>query len=450
MMKKLTISFFLLYLTAAIWASEVVIWATSDIHGNIINKQCGMLKIASLLQEKRGHSDILIDAGDLWQGSYAANISNGSIVINAFNAMNYDIFVPGNHDFEFGKVILNENLNKIKAQVLSCNWNFEPPHSNIKPYVILERNNFRIGIIGAAERDSKYRITVDKSFHFEDEAAAIGRALKDLRKEKVDLIVLVRHGGIYFSGGSLFSLLKLFPEIDVVIGGHSHELVRGRKIAGAYYVQPGKFAEGISEIRVKFDKNRKIQRISSLYHDVSTYPAAQYMKDIAAEEKVIHKSGYHTFTRKIPENLKNIIDVQKYLILQSVENETSGDADIFFADKSGLEWRGNLNKYLLYRMFPYENQIVTIPVTVNELHIILDECRKYSQKYKVPLVSRSKYGNKKYFLLRTTSFILSGGGRNFPESRRIAERKINEIKQYKSLRFAVTDYLNKSASGTNR
>ena len=38
------------------------------------------------------------------------------------------------------------------------------------------------------------------------------------------------------------------------------------------------------------------------------------MKDIAAEEKVIHKSGYHTFTRKIPENLKNIIDVQKSLL----------------------------------------------------------------------------------------------------------------------------------------
>lgn len=442
MMKKLTISFFLLFLILVSDAAETVIWATSDMHGNIVSKKGGMLRIASLLQEKRGKNDILIDAGDLWQGSYVANSTNGSTVVNAFNAMNYDVFVPGNHDFEFGKAFLLKNLKSIKTQILSCNFCFDPPLENMKPYTVLERNTFRIGIIGAAERESKYRIMPDTALRFADEALSIGRALKALRKEKVDVIVLVRHGGIYFSGGSLFSLLKLFPEIDIVIGGHSHELERGRKIAGAYYVQPGKFAEGISEIRVDFDKNRKIQRISSLYHDVSAYPVAPAMKNISDAEKSIHKSSYHKFRRKIPANLKNITDVQKYLILQGIENKTVGDAYIFFADKSGLEWRGNLNKYLLYRMFPYENHIVTIPVTVSEFNIILDECRKYSKKYKVPLVSRLKHGNKKHLLLRTTSFVLSGGGRNFPNSRRIAEQKLNEIKYCKSMRLAVTDYLN--------
>ena len=80
-----------------------------------------MAKIASLLQEKRGRNDILIDAGDLFQGSYAANTDNGRIVVRAFNAMNYDVYVPGNHEFEFGRDVLYGNLKNIKAQILCCN-----------------------------------------------------------------------------------------------------------------------------------------------------------------------------------------------------------------------------------------------------------------------------------------------------------------------------------------
>ena len=441
MMKKLTISLFLFFWSFAFFAAEVVLWVTTDMHGNIINKNGGMAKIASLLQEKRGRNDILIDAGDLFQGSYAANTDNGRIVVRAFNAMNYDVYVPGNHEFEFGRDVLYGNLKNIKAQILCCNWRFEPPLANMKPYAVLERNGLRIGIIGAGERESKYRILPDNSLVFADEAVSIARAIKELRKDKVDLLMLVRHGGIYFSGGSLYSLMKMFPEIDIVIGGHSHQLERGRKIAGAYYVQSGQYAEGISKITVSFDdNNRRIKRISSEYFPVSAYSAAESMKNILAQEKAIHKSGFHRFKAKLPANLKNIVDVQKYLILQSVEQKGFADADIFFADKSGLEWRKSLNKYLVYRMFPYENQIVTIPVTVNELHIILDECRKYSLKYKIPLVSRLKYGSRKYLLLRTSSFILSGGGRNFPDTRRIAEAKSNEIKTYSSLRLAVYDY----------
>ncbi len=443
MIKKLTISLFLLFWSLSFWAAEVVLWVTTDMHGNIINKKGGMAKIASLLQEKRGKNDILIDAGDLFQGSYTANTDNGSIVVKAFNSMNYDVYVPGNHEFEFGRDILYKNLMNIKAQILCCNWRFEPPLENMKSYAVFVRNGLRIGIIGAGERESKYRILPDKSLVFADESVSIARAIKELRKEKVDLLVLVRHGGVYFSGGSLYSLMKMFPEIDIVIGGHSHQLERGKKIAGAYYVQSGQYAEGISKITVSFDENnRRVKRISSEYFPAAACAAADNMKNILAQEKIIHKSGYYKFKAKLPLNLRNIAEVQKYLILQSVAQKGFADADIFFTDKSGVEWRKVLNKYLVYRMFPYENQIVTIPVTVKELHVILEECRKYSLKYKTPLVSRLKHGSKKHLLLRTSSFILSGGGRNFPNTRRIAEAKSNEIKSYSSLRVAVHEYLN--------
>ena len=80
-------------------------------------------------------------------------------------------------------------------------------------------------------------------------------------------------------------------------------------------------------------------------------------------------------------------------------------------------------------------------VNEKEYETILEECRKYSKKYKVPLIAERHDKSKKYFLLRTSAFVLSGGGRNFPLSRNIAEQKKNGIKEYPSLRQLITEYL---------
>ncbi|MBR2509894.1 MAG: bifunctional metallophosphatase/5'-nucleotidase [Lentisphaeria bacterium] len=440
-MKK-NITFLLIFLLSVLLqASEVVIWATTDMHGILQSKRGGMAGILSILELKRKPQDILLDAGDLFQGSYIANSTNGSVIVNAFNLMNYDFYVPGNHEFEFGSEVLRKNFEAMNSVILCANWAFVPAISKMKPFCIIERNKMRIAIIGVGERESRNRILPDKKLVFMNEEKSIALALKELRKEKVDLTILVRHGGIYFKGGSLFSLLKKFPEIDLVIGGHSHQLEIGRKIAGAYYVQPGMLAQGVSEIRVKFnDRSRKIERITSFYHNAADFEPSAKMKKLLSMQRKIMKDAYRTIPDALPENVKSKTAAQSYLTLKCAAETAPADAHLFFIEKAEVNWNGRLNKYLIHRFFPYENALVTIPVSSQEYQIMLNEVRRYSDKYKVKFIAKAP--RKQYFLLQTTAFVLSGGGANFPESRKIAEQKHKQIKIYPSMRQCVADFLN--------
>ena len=442
MIKKLIISVIYLFCSFCCSAEELVIWATADMHGNIISHNGGMARILGILEAKRKPDDILVDAGDLLQGTYCANASGGSVIVNAFNTMNYDFYVPGNHEFEYGIDRLLCNFQKLKSVILCANWHFVPPLKNMKPWQIVTRKGRRTAFIGLGERESRTRIMQDGKIVFADEEKALAGCLREIRKEGVDLIVLVRHGGIYFSGGTLYNMLKKFPEIDIVIGAHSHQLERGRKIAGAYYVQPGMHAGGIIEVRVSFSDSGKIERITSEYHEASeNIHPSENMSSLIALDKRMMKDARRKTDIKLPVKIKNTTDIQRYLLAGALKKLCPADADLFFLENTAYEWRGILSKYFIYRIFPYENNIVSIPVSRREYVTIAGECRKYADKYKVKMYVSEPPAAKRYFILRTSTFVLSGGGRNFPGSRNIAEKRMKEIKEYISPRRAAELYL---------
>lgn len=408
-------------------------------HGRIISKQGGMAKIQSILAESRSKDDILLDAGDMFQGSFTSNCTEGMMAVNAFNIMNYDAYVVGNHELEFGYHALRKGLSSINCPVLCANIRFKSPIANVKPYVILKRKGLSIGIIGLGERESRNRMMPQKMMSFLNEERALAEALNELRRKRVDMIILVRHGGIYFSGGSLYTMLKKFPEIDIVIGGHTHQVEVGKKIAGSYYVQPGAYGDGISRIKVEFnDRTRRVERITSAYLKAENKPPASSMSAVLSRERRMNNEGNRSIKHNIPRNMHNIKDVQTMLLFDALNGYINYDACIFFIDESKMRWYGKLSKYMIYRMFPYENKLVTVPVTGQEFRRILEDCRKYAQKYNVKLVVKNS--SKDRFWLCTTEFILSGGGRNFISSRMITEKKSGKIKVYKSPRQAVTDH----------
>lgn len=440
MLKKVIILLLLLYQLLAIAFSEVVLWATADVHGVVNSSSGGLVGIYSLLEVKRKPTDLLIDAGDFFQGSYSANISGGTSLVNIFHAMDYDFCIPGNHEMDAGMENLRHLYSQLKVPVLCANWNFVSSLQNMKPYALVERNGIRIGIIGTGDRESRTRILPTEKVSFMKEEKAIAQALAALRPEKVDIIVLVRHGGIYFSGGNLYSLLKQFPEIDIVIGAHSHQVEKGRKIAGAYYVQPPAYGQGVSEVRAVYNKKtRKIERITSVLHSVSAVRTSDKMKKYIKNEQE-YRVRSKSVIAEIVSKFTSTEDLQKYLIRQSSALLGKADADLFFIDKSGIEMKSAISDYMIYRMFPYENNVVQITVSRKEYQTILEECKKYSEKYKAVLLADFRGGKKQHIILRTSAFILSGGGRNFPAARSIAEKR--EITEFVSLRQLVKKYLN--------
>ena len=127
------------------------IFQTTDIHGAVGDKtNPGLLQVASEIRRQRkeiGENTLWIDCGDLTQGTPIAASDQGASMINALSTAGCDIFVPGNHDFDYGRETLIRNLNAFHGTVLGANLKING-YDKLKPWTLIERGKYRIAVIG--------------------------------------------------------------------------------------------------------------------------------------------------------------------------------------------------------------------------------------------------------------------------------------------------------------
>lgn len=226
---------------------KVVIYHTSDLHGyvyptNYISEQnLGILKIGSYIleDEKKYDSSLKIDCGDLIQGSPLTHYLSkknfkGNKVIDALEAINYDAYVIGNHEFNYGLNYFNNSYSSVGDKVI--NANIEGLTFETKPYKIFEFNGFKIGCIGFTTSyipnwENPANI---KNLNFLDPVKTYEKYEEEL-KSKSDYIIVCYHGGFEKSldtnmrptekltkenQGS--ELLERFTSIDMILSGHQH------------------------------------------------------------------------------------------------------------------------------------------------------------------------------------------------------------------------------------
>lgn len=162
-MKK-TLLAILLCLGTSAMASEpvnITILGTSDLHGTFVpwdystdteNLAGSLSQIATQVQQVRAKQPnvILVDAGDTIQGNFVETFKNDktSPMILGFNALDYDVWVMGNHEFDFGLKPLSTSLNQFKGTALAGNILWESGKPYLPAYKIIERQGVKIGIIG--------------------------------------------------------------------------------------------------------------------------------------------------------------------------------------------------------------------------------------------------------------------------------------------------------------
>ena len=226
---------------------KIVLYQTSDLHGYVYptnyvsNIPAGILKIGSYIKEDELNYDksIKIDCGDLIQGSpfthylYKHKVSENPIIKGLEN-INYDIYVLGNHEFNYGLDYLHNSYSSVSSKIV--NGNIEGLNFNSKPYKIFNCDGYKIGFIGFTtsfipnwENESNI-----KGLTFNNPVEMYGKYEKDL-KEQCDLIVVCYHGGFEKSiednntptealtkenQGS--ELLNKYPSIDIILSGHQH------------------------------------------------------------------------------------------------------------------------------------------------------------------------------------------------------------------------------------
>ncbi|MBK6936851.1 MAG: metallophosphatase [Chitinophagaceae bacterium] len=191
----------------------------------------GIAGRTSLINQIRKEEEhvLLLDAGDIFQGTPYFNIYKGEPEIKAMTAMGYDACTIGNHDFDAGMENLSTQLSRhANFPMLVSNYDFSgtPMENRTEPYKVFRKGKLKIGVFGVSIEGrglipdnlfggTKYLDPVQKA----NEAASI------LKKEKdCDMVICLSHLGYKYGDNKVSDevLAKESDNIDLIIGGHTH------------------------------------------------------------------------------------------------------------------------------------------------------------------------------------------------------------------------------------
>lgn len=220
--------------------NQLTILHTNDVHSRLESfpldgsKNAGLGGVAtraSLIKKLRTESEhiLLLDAGDIFQGTPYFNMYKGEPEIKAMSMMGYDACTIGNHDFDGGIENFATQLRHANFSVVISNYNVTntPLEGKTVPYKIFKKGKINIGVLGVGIElkglvpDNLYGNTI---YHNPIEAA--NRTANELKKQGCDMIICLSHlGDRYFDDKISDEILaKECYDIDLIIGGHTHRL----------------------------------------------------------------------------------------------------------------------------------------------------------------------------------------------------------------------------------
>lgn len=291
---------------------NVTILGTSDLHGHFmpwdysadkLNLSGSLSQIATKVKTIRQEQPnvILVDAGDTIQGNFVETFKDEAIdpMMLGFNEMKYDVWVLGNHEFDFGLKVLNRSLTQFKGRSLA--GNIQRPDGNpfLPGYTIIERGGIKIGVIGMdtpmtqvfAEGTNRL-----EGMTFTNPTLEVQKIIKQIDPQ-VDAIVLVAHMGIEnendITNTGVTDIANGNPELDAIVAGHMHTLIDKAVVNGVIITEPDKYGRARSRIDLQFEEqNGKFTLINK---DSLTYK----IKDITSDSKM--ESLYEPYHKRLRE-----------------------------------------------------------------------------------------------------------------------------------------------------
>lgn len=185
---------------------------------------------AALIQQIRQNNEwvLLLDAGDIFQGTPYFNFYGGELEYKLMTQMGYDVATLGNHDFDNGIDGLLKQQPHAGFQLVNCNYDFgsTPLKSLVKPFTTIRKGPLKIGILGVGiELNGLVPEAMFKGIQYRDPLTHANEVAYTLKKdEKCDLIICLSHLGYKYAGNKIsdIQLAQKSEHIDLIIGGHTH------------------------------------------------------------------------------------------------------------------------------------------------------------------------------------------------------------------------------------
>ena len=352
-MKKLLCSLFALSAVSTAMAQEVNIklLGTSDIHGRVVpwsygadveDKSGSYAQIATYVKDVRKNNKnvVLVDVGDAIQDNQVDVFAKDKKyykdhpIPKVLNEMKYDIFVLGNHEFNFGMKALDEILKDIKAKKLTANFYHK---KNDKRYIdattIIEKDGVKLGIIGlSTPMSAKFEEDTGnlKDMKFTSPTEEARTQVEKLKAKGVDAIIVIAHMGIEnenkIPDTGMRDVINAVDGIDVVIAGHMHKDVPSETIKNTLITEPHRYGTVVSEVDLTFDINDK-KEVKLVKKESKTVP----VKALEADKKIVEI--YKPYHEKLRE-LNNVVIGQTEN--EMVPQETKHGVSAAFSKDTGL------------------------------------------------------------------------------------------------------------------
>ena len=220
---------------------KLTILHTNDMHSHIHpftsgrNKGLGgMAQRAALIKQIRKQEEhvLLLDAGDVFQGTPYFNVYGGELEFKLMSEMKYDAVTLGNHDFDNGLEGLKKQLPHANFPFLIANYDFSDTilKNTFKAYKVFRKGDLKIGVFGIGiELDGLVPKKLYQNTDYQDPISTANHYANLLKqKEKCDLVICLSHLGFKYNGKKIsdMTFARQTRNIDLIIGGHTHTFLK--------------------------------------------------------------------------------------------------------------------------------------------------------------------------------------------------------------------------------
>ncbi|MDP2866959.1 MAG: bifunctional UDP-sugar hydrolase/5'-nucleotidase [Elusimicrobiota bacterium] len=422
---KLPASFLLLVLAALqAGAATVAVYHTSDVHGwysarpalwdkeNQAREIGGFAALSSLLK-KETTPYLLLDSGDMFQGTPEGILTKGMASMVLMNQLGYAAAVPGNHDYDYGENNLKLLISSAAFPVLGANIYLKEggaPAAYLKPYVMLRRGGKKIAVLGLAGKHTATNTLPSNVKHldFRDEAAEAAKWLPEIKKEKPDAVILLIHLGLSenislrrvdvstwtFEPAAYGTLpiARAAPEVDLLLGGHNHTaLLKGYRdpVSGVWLGESGYGLSYVTRAELEFDDaTGELKGVSAAIVPLWT--------DVTGEDPAVLKTiaGFNSdVEREMGRTVGSAAAALGFSFdgldsgigswLCDISREAAG-TEMAFHNTKALRAeisKGEVRLRDIYQAMPFDNTIVTMRLNGAQLKKLLDDNLRFGRSF---------------------------------------------------------------------